>query len=631
MNYRVCSAPLVVGACLLLAGPGWADENDKVSEWQGYQRREFVVDGRNCLLIVPKAAAAGQPWIWRTEFFGHEPQADLALLGKGFHVAYMDVQNMYGAPVALDHMDQFYKHLTETRGLSKKTVLEGFSRGGLFALNWGARHPDQVACIYNDAPVCDFKSWPGGRGKGPGSPGDWERCLKAYKLTEAEGLEYKFNPVDNLAPLAKGKVPLLHVCGDADEVVPFAENSELLAKRYKELGGDITLIVKPGVKHHPHSLKDPAPIVAFVLKHTLGESGVKLMLSSPKPWQVVQRQSPKSGMLRVAGAVQLTSPDAPQPDKLIVDIGQPAGLGAADIAYDPRAPKFQGQVEVPAGGWYRITVRATLQGVTLAETSVENVGMGDVFVIAGQSNSANHGEERQTTQSKMVTTFDGNAWRVANDPQPGASGSSGSFAPAFGDALYKSTGVPVGIVATGVGATSVREWLPRGTRIANLPTLTGHVVTVGPNTWECDGELFHNLVQRMQSLGPQGFRAVLWHQGESDANQRDAGRTLSEQHYREYLAQLITDSRKAVGWNVPWFVAQASYHTPDDAGSAEIRAAQAAIWKSGLAFEGPDTDALIGKLRDSNGQGVHFSAAGLQRHGELWAEKVGNWLQSPSK
>ncbi len=241
--------------------------DDKVSQWNGYERRDFVVAGRACLLVAPKESAAGKPWIWRTEFFGHEPQGDIALLGKGFHVAYMDVQNMYGAPAALDLMDQYYEHLTGTRGLSKKAALEGFSRGGLFTLNWAARHPDRVACIYNDAPVCDFKSWPGGKGKGKGSKGDWANVLKVYGLTEEQALAYKLNPVDNLAPLAKAKIPLLHICGDADDVVPLDENTRVIETRYKELGGDITVIVKPGVGHHPHSLKDPAPIVEFVLKH----------------------------------------------------------------------------------------------------------------------------------------------------------------------------------------------------------------------------------------------------------------------------------------------------------------------------------------------------------------------------
>jgi len=264
-NVTTLAVMTVLAAGMLTAG----DAPDKITQWQGFEQRNFSVVGRTCLLVVPKEAATGKPWIWRTEFFGHQPQADLALLAKGFHVAFMDVQNMYGAPVALDHMDKFYANLTEQRGLSKKAVLEGFSRGGLFSLNWAARNPDKVACIYNDAPVCDFKSWPGGKGKGKGSKGDWANVLKVYGLTEEQALEYKLNPVDNLAPLAKAKIPLLHVCGAADDVVPLDENTSVVETRYKALGGEITVIAKPGIGHHPHSLENPAPIVEFVLKHTL--------------------------------------------------------------------------------------------------------------------------------------------------------------------------------------------------------------------------------------------------------------------------------------------------------------------------------------------------------------------------
>jgi pimeloyl-ACP methyl ester carboxylesterase len=237
-------------------------------DWNGYEQRDTVVDGRKCLLVLPKTPAPGKPWIWRTEFFGHQPQGDIALLGKGFHVAYMDLQNLYGAPVALDAMDKFHAQLTTEFGLAQKTVLEGFSRGGLFAFNWAARNPTKVAAIYVDAPVCDFKSWPGGKGKGRGSAGDWKKLLGVYGLTEEQALAYKLNPVDNLAPLAKAKIPILSVCGEADKTVPIDENTRLVETRYKELGGLIEVIAKPNCDHHPHSLKDPAPIVDFVLKHT---------------------------------------------------------------------------------------------------------------------------------------------------------------------------------------------------------------------------------------------------------------------------------------------------------------------------------------------------------------------------
>ena len=144
----------------------------------------------------------------------------------------------------------------------------GLSRGGLYCYNWASANPDKVACIYGDAPVCDFKSWPGGKGTGKGSASDWQRVLNLWKFeNEQAALDYKGNPVDNLKPLAEAGVPLLHVFGDADDVVPWEENTGLIATRYKELGGSIELIRKPGVGHHPHGLDDSTPIVEFIEKH----------------------------------------------------------------------------------------------------------------------------------------------------------------------------------------------------------------------------------------------------------------------------------------------------------------------------------------------------------------------------
>lgn len=240
----------------------------RVSNWSGYEKIDFTIDGRSAILVKPKTPGKNNPWIWRTEFFGHEPQADIALLGKGFHVAYVDMQNLYGGPASMRIMDRFYARMRLQYGLAAKPVLEGLSRGGLFAFNWAALRPEHVAGLYVDAPVCDFKSWPGGKGKGPGSPGDWQRLLKVYGLTEEQALTYAGNPVDCLAPLAKAKVPIFAVAGDADEVVPIDENINLVEQRYQKLGGKIQIIRKPGGKHHPHSLRDPSPIVDFVLSVT---------------------------------------------------------------------------------------------------------------------------------------------------------------------------------------------------------------------------------------------------------------------------------------------------------------------------------------------------------------------------
>jgi hypothetical protein len=186
----------------------------------------------------------------------------------------------------------------------------------------------------------------------------------------------------------------------------------------------------------------------------------------------------------------------------------------------------------------------------------------------------------------------------------------------------------VGIVACGIGATSVREWLPKGATFPNPPTIESRVELRADGSWASNGAAYDAFLARMKTLGMHGFRAVLWHQGESDANQKDASRTLPGKLYREYLERLIRDSQRDIGWNVPWFVAQASYHVPGDEGSDDIRAAQASLWKDSLALPGPDSDALKGKLRERNGRGVHFSGPGLRAHGEAWAAKVLPWLES---
>lgn len=239
----------------------------------GYDARAFNFAGRPAKLAFPKQAAPGNPWIWRALFWGHEPQTDTVLLSKGYHVAYVEVADLHGSPAAVEVWEQYYQYLTTTFSLSSKTVLECFSRAGLIGYNWAAQHPAQVACIYADAPVLDIKSWPGRKGpiSSKNDKGEnkklWEQCLQAYDLTEEEALTFKGNPLDNLKALAAQRVPLLHVCGMADEAVPYEENTGVLVKKYRALGGTVEEIKKPGVGHHPHSLTDPAPIVEFILRN----------------------------------------------------------------------------------------------------------------------------------------------------------------------------------------------------------------------------------------------------------------------------------------------------------------------------------------------------------------------------
>jgi hypothetical protein len=152
------------------------------------------------------------------------------------------------------------------------------------------------------------------------------------------------------------------------------------------------------------------------------------------------------------------------------------------------------------------------------------------------------------------------------------------------------------------------------------------VVTNSDGQWIVSGKIYENFTTRMKQLGANGFRAVLWHQGESDGHQKDPSRDLPGDLYRQNLEQLIRDSRRAIGWDVPWFVANVSYHKLDDF-LPEISAAQKAVCDDGLALPGADSDLLLGKMREKNGTGSHMSAEGLKAHARLWVEKVSPWLE----
>jgi len=241
---------------------------EEETNFYGFPLAQFNFNGVACKLARPKKVAAGMPWVLRARFWGHEPQSDIALLERGFHVAYCDVSNLFGSREAVQRWNSFYDLMTKA-GLSEKVVLEGMSRGGLIIYNWAEQNADKVACIYADAPVLDGKSWPGGLKKAKGSPEDWERFKKVNKLKNKRRIKvFKGDPIHNTKSIAKGGYPMLHVCGEIDEVVPIAENTIPFVKEIRQYGGTIETIYKPDIGHHPHNLQNPTPIVNFILRAT---------------------------------------------------------------------------------------------------------------------------------------------------------------------------------------------------------------------------------------------------------------------------------------------------------------------------------------------------------------------------
>src|ERR1035441_9260333 len=69
--------------------------------WNGYEKREFTLAGSPAYVVLPRMAAPGKPWFWRGRFPDYQPRPALGLLSKGFHLAYLDLPNIFGNPRAV--------------------------------------------------------------------------------------------------------------------------------------------------------------------------------------------------------------------------------------------------------------------------------------------------------------------------------------------------------------------------------------------------------------------------------------------------------------------------------------------------------------------------------------------------
>lgn len=249
-------------------------EGIEESIWKGYERFDFKFKQRDARLIVPANPLPGNPWIWRARFPDWHTEADSILVSEGFHLAYINTDNLFGSPNAVDIWDEFYDMLTGEVQLRRKVALMGVSRGGLFVYNWAKKNPDRVVCIYAEAPVCDFKSWPAGFGAGKGSPDAWKELKKEYGfVSDGDAKSYTNNPIDNLEALAEAKVPVMHMIGLKDKIVPVDENTLPLINKYISLGGNASVVTSTRgaqkLEGHHFPIETPRTVAEFIKYHTL--------------------------------------------------------------------------------------------------------------------------------------------------------------------------------------------------------------------------------------------------------------------------------------------------------------------------------------------------------------------------
>jgi len=246
--------------------------SDSTSTWKGFTRYHLEVEGRKAFITAPRNTPDKKNWVWRARFPEWHTEMDEILLDSGVYIAYINTDNMLGSPRAMEVWDDFYDYMVDELGFTSRVTLEGVSRGGLFVFNWAKRHPWRVHSIYTEAPVCDFKSWPGGKGSGKGDRRTWKILKQEYGFqNEAQAKAYKDNPIDNLESLANAKVPVMSMIGLNDKVVPPSENIFILGERYVKAGGSLSIIPctrgEEELLGHHFSIETPELGAEFILSN----------------------------------------------------------------------------------------------------------------------------------------------------------------------------------------------------------------------------------------------------------------------------------------------------------------------------------------------------------------------------
>lgn len=240
---------------------------ENIIEKFGFRCIEFEIAGRYARLICPKTASNGK-WLLKTEYADAFPQLEVAMLERGYHVAYIENQTRWHVDADDEAKLALADHLCEKYGLNKKCVTVGMSCGGLQSIYFAASHPERVAAMFLDAPVTNLLSCPAYVGNEEKMPEDfWGEFHKATGITLSELLNYRNHPIDRIPDILTNGIPIFLAAGDSDEVVPYAENGAYVEKYYKEHGGIIEVVMKVGVGHHPHCLPDNTPIIDFIEKY----------------------------------------------------------------------------------------------------------------------------------------------------------------------------------------------------------------------------------------------------------------------------------------------------------------------------------------------------------------------------
>ena len=237
--------------------------------WHGFEMHSFTFEGREACIVLPKTENKKTSFLLKTEYWDAFPDIEIRLVEQGFCLAYIENKTRFATKEDCDIKASFVEYISKTYDLAPRCVPVGMSCGGAHAVNFAGFYPNLIECMYIDAPVLNFCSFPG-KLENPECERVWENeFVKAYKgISRYKLLSFDNHPISKADILIENKIPVLMVYGTEDKTVEYSENGALLEDAYKNTSGLLTVIPVKCRGHHPHGMIGANdPIVKFILNN----------------------------------------------------------------------------------------------------------------------------------------------------------------------------------------------------------------------------------------------------------------------------------------------------------------------------------------------------------------------------
>lgn len=359
----------------------------------------------------------------------------------------------------------------------------------------------------------------------------------------------------------------------------------------------------------------------------------QIKITSPQYRAVYQRNQDGFSQITIAGTYE-TQVDKIEARLVPVEAGQGQAIDWTVIKYLPLNGNFSATLNVRQG-WYSLELRGSLNGELIGGISrVDRVGVGEVFIIAGQSNAQGmpHIQGIGATNDRVncfgaaTNTDSGGDFYINLSPfskleansRIAPRGMNGWCWGRLGDLLVNKLNVPVMFFNAAFEGTSSSTWATTANgNLAPNPYIGGTYQNKLP--YQDLSDSFHYFATQL------GVRAVLWCQGESDNFFINQKLVVDSERYRSNLQTVINKSRTDSGKDISWVVSLTSggsanpcdfCSTPIVTDANVIRGQQAVINQANNnVFQGPNTDLIQVTNRQD---GVHFHGSGLEQLAAAW-------------